>query len=118
MSVVVGWQVGLLSLCPEWRAPSIVEDGMTLRAFVVSGLLTAATTVPVLADDAKAPVQVSVQVVRSCRITTDQPQVAVDCGTASQPAQVSSSQAKPADLTLTGPTPVAPASVATITIHF
>ena len=91
---------------------------MTLRAFVVSGLLTAAPAVPVLADDAKAPVRVSVQVVRSCRVTADTSQVSVDCGSASQPAQVSSSQAKPAELTLTGQTPVAPASVATITIHF
>ena len=118
MSVVVGWQVGLLSLCPEWRAPSIVEDGMTLRAFVVSGLLTAATTVPVLADDAKAPVQVSVQVVRSCRITTDQPEASVNCGTAAQTVQVSAGQTSPAGRTLSGPTTVAPTSAATVTIHF
>ena len=90
---------------------------MTLRALVVSGLLIAAAAVPMLADDAKSPVHVSVQVVRSCRVTTDQ-QVSVNCGTGAQPAQVSYGQAKPADRTLAGQTQVAPASVATITIHF
>ena len=90
---------------------------MTLRALAVSGLLIAAAAVPMLADDAKWTVHVSVQVVRSCRVTTDQ-QVSVNCGTGAQPAQVSYGQAKPADRTLAGQTQVAPASATTVTIHF
>ncbi len=91
---------------------------MTLRALVVSGLLIAATAVPMLADDAKAPLHVSVQVVRSCRVTSDQAQVSVDCGKGAQPAQVSSGGAPLAERTLAGQTPVSPATVSTVTIHF
>lgn len=89
---------------------------MTLRDLVTSGLLATALVAPVWADDAR--VQVSVQVVRSCRVTTDQPQVSVNCGTASQPVQVSAGEAKPSGRTVTGQTPVVPASAATVTIHF
>ena len=91
---------------------------MTLRALIISGLLIAATAVPMLADDARAPVRVSVQVVRSCRVTSDQPQVSVDCGMQAQPAQVRSGGAPLAERTLTGQTPVSPATVPTVTIHF
>lgn len=91
---------------------------MTVRALVVSGLLTAASVVSVSADEVNAPVNVSVQVVRSCRVTTDQPQVSVNCGTASQPVQVSAGEAGLAGRTVTGQTPVAPTSAATVTIHF
>jgi hypothetical protein len=61
---------------------------MTLRGFAASCLLAAAAVAPALADAGKAPVQVSVQVVRSCRVTTDQPQVSVTCSTGAQPVQV------------------------------
>ena len=91
---------------------------MTLRDLVTSGLLATSLVAPVWADDGKAQVQVSVQVVRSCRVTTDQPQVSVNCGTVTQPVQVSAGEATPAEPTVTGQTAVAPASTATVTIHF
>lgn len=96
---------------------------MTPRVWVVSGLLLAATATAVLAttvlaDGSKASIGVSAQVVRSCRVTTDQPQVSVDCGTRPQPIQVSRSGAATVSRTVTGRTEVAPATVSSVTIHF
>lgn len=91
---------------------------MTPRLWVVSGLLLAATATAVLADGAKASLGVAAQVVRSCRVTTDQPRVAVDCGTRPQPIQVSHSGSATMARTVTDRTDVAPASVSSVTIDF
>jgi len=90
---------------------------MTPRVWVVSGLLLAVGTTA-LADGARATLGVSARVVRSCRVTTDQPQVSVDCGTRPQPIQVSHSGGAAVARTVTDRTEVAPASVSSVTIHF
>lgn len=91
---------------------------MKPRGYVALGLLLGGIVAPVLADDAKAPLSVSAQVVRSCRVTSDQPQVSVDCGTRPQPVQVSDSGSAPVSRTVTNRTDVAPASASSVTIHF
>ena len=91
---------------------------MTPRVWVVSGLLLAGLATTVLADSAKATLGVSARVVRSCRVTTDQPQVSVNCGTRPQPIQVSHSGGAAVARTVTDRTEVAPASVSSVTIHF
>ncbi len=77
----------------------------------------AAAVAPATAEGGRAPVRVSVQVVRSCRVTTDR-QVSVDCGTRPQPIQVSATGVPPVARTVTDHTAVAPASVHSVTIHF
>jgi len=72
---------------------------------------------PALADGGKTLVGVSAQVVRSCRVTTDQPKVSVNCGTRPQPVQVSYAGATPVER-VTDTTAAAPASATTVTIHF
>ena len=91
---------------------------MTLRSLVAWGLLAGVVVAPAFADGGKAPLQVSTHVVRSCRVTTDQPQVSVNCGARPQPVQVSYSGAAPVQRTVTDQTTVAPASASTVTIHF
>ena len=84
---------------------------------VASGLL-AAMVAPVQADGAKAPLQVSAQVVRSCRVTSEQPQVSVNCGSRPQTLQVTYDDAPMLLQSVIAPTPVAPATARTVTIHF
>ena len=91
---------------------------MTLRGLVASGLVAAACVVPALADDAKASVTVSAVVVRSCRVTSEQAQVSVHCGTQGQPVQVSYARASQSDIAATGQTSAAPASPTSVTIQF
>jgi hypothetical protein len=91
---------------------------MTFGRLVISGTLVMGSVVCLGADSASGTVQISAQVVRSCRVTTGEPQVSVNCGTKDQPVQVSYSGAAPAARTVTGPTAVAPASAATVTINF
>ena len=91
---------------------------MTLRGLVASGLVAAATAAPALADGAKAPVLVSTEVVRSCRVTSEQAQVSVHCGTQGQPAQVSYARAPQSDIAPPPHTSVAPASPTSVTIQF
>ena len=91
---------------------------MTLRGLVASGLVAAATAAPALADGAKAPVLVSTEVVRSCRVTSEQAQVSVQCGgTQGQPVQVSYARAPQSDIAATGQTS-ATASPTSVTIQF
>lgn len=91
---------------------------MTPRVWVVSGLLLAGPATAVCADGAKASLGVSAQVVRSCRVTTDQPQVSVDCGTRPQPILVSHSGGATVARTVTDRTDVAPGTASLVTIHF
>jgi len=88
---------------------------MTLRGFVALGLIAAAAVAPAFAEGAKSAVHVSAEVVRSCRVTTDRPQVSVTCSSPSQSVQVSHAGATPvAPTTATQ----SPASVESITIDF
>jgi len=99
---------------------------MTLRdvsrrlghCLVASGLVAAATVAPALADGAKTPMQVSAHVVRSCRVTSDQPQVSVNCGSRPQPLQVTYDDAPVVLRSVSAPTAVAPATARLVTIHF
>jgi hypothetical protein len=95
---------------------------MTLRAvsrcLAASGLLVAATVVSAVAGDSQAPLHVSAQVVRSCRVTSDQPQVQVNCGSRPQAVQVSYDQAPAVLYSASAPTSVAPATARTVTIQF
>ena len=91
---------------------------MTFGRLVIFSALATGIVVPLGADSAKGTLQISAQVVRSCRVTTGDPQVSVNCGTRAQPVQVSYSGAAPAARTLTGPTAVAPTSATTVTINF
>ena len=91
---------------------------MTPRGLVVSGLLVVASIAPALADGGKAPVRVSAEVVRSCRVTTDQTQVSVTCGASPQPVRVSYAAGAEAEPTTTAQPAVAPVSATTVTIHF
>jgi hypothetical protein len=90
---------------------------MTRRYLVVWGLL-AATVTPAMADDAKAPLRVSAQVVRSCRVTSDQPQVSVNCGSRPQTLHVTYDDAPVVLRSVSAPISVAPATARTVTIHF
>jgi hypothetical protein len=102
-----------------WRPPSI-DSGMTLRTvslyLVASGLLVLATVASAVADDSQAPLQVSARVVRSCRVTSDEPLVQVNCGSRPQAIQVTYD--KPQVVQPSAPTSVAPTSARTVTIHF
>ncbi len=94
---------------------------MTLRRLLASGLIAAAAVAPALADGGKAPVRVSTEVIRSCRVTTvttDQPQVAVTCGSRPQSVQVSYTTAASASRAVAAQTPASPASVESVIIHF
>jgi hypothetical protein len=110
-----------VSLWFAWRPPSI-GSGMTLRTvslcLVVSGLLVTATVASAVADDSNASLQVSAQVVRSCRVTSDQPHVQVNCGSRPQAMQVTYDQPREAQPSAIAPTSVAPATARTVTIHF
>ena len=88
------------------------------RCLAASGLLVAAAVAPAMAGDSQAPLQVSAQVVRSCRVTSDQPQVQVYCGSRPQAVQVSYDKAPVAQHSASAPTSVAPATARTVTIHF
>ena len=91
---------------------------MTLRGLVASGLIAAGAVAPALAEGTKSPVRVSTEVVRSCRVTTDQPQVSVTCSSRSQSMQVSLAGATPVARTAAAQPAASPAAVQSVTIHF
>jgi hypothetical protein len=91
---------------------------MTLRYLIASGLLAAVTVAPVTADAGQGSLQVSAQVVRSCRVTSEQPQVSVNCGSRPQTLHVTYDQAQGVPQSVSAPTAVAPATARTVTIHF
>lgn len=91
---------------------------MTPRVWAVSGLLLAAAATTALADGAKISLNVSAQVVRSCRVTTDPRQVTVDCGTRPQMVKVSYSGRGSVARTVTDRTEIGPASTSSVTLDF
>ena len=88
------------------------------RCLAAFGLLVAPMVAPAMADDSKAQLQVSAQVVRSCRVTSDQPQVQVTCGSRPQAVQVSYDKAPVVLRSANASTSVAPATARTVTIQF
>ena len=71
-----------------------------------------------MAADSQSPLQVSAQVVRSCRVTSDQPQVQVNCGSRPQSLRITYDNAPVAPRSVSAPTSVAPTTARTVTIHF
>jgi hypothetical protein len=57
--------------------------------------LAAAVTVPLAAQGAKAPMRISVTVVRSCTVSTDTPTVTVNCGKRQPQMQVTGGPVAP-----------------------
>ena len=88
----------------------------TLARLAGAAALAAVTAMPAFADTSRAPLRVSVEVTRSCRVETGQ-QVVVGCGKHPQAVQVTES-GRTSSKTLTGTTPVAPASSPTVTVEF
>ena len=89
----------------------------TLRRVVIAGLLAASLPAPALAGSGTAPLRVSVQVTRSCRVVTAGEAVSVGCGPRPLAVQVSR-DGRTTSRTLTGPTPVAPGAGQTVTVEF
>jgi len=89
-----------------------------MRHLLVASGLLATLVAPLQADGAKAPLQVSAQVVRSCRVTSEPSQVSVNCGSRPQTVQVTYDAAPLVLQSMNAPTPVAPATARTVTIHF
>jgi hypothetical protein len=88
------------------------------RCLAASGLLVAATVAPAVAGDSQAPLQVSAQVVRSCRVTSDQPQVQVNCGSRPQSLRITYDTAPVPARSVSAPTSVTPTTARTVTIQF
>jgi hypothetical protein len=91
---------------------------MTLRALVASGVLAIVAVAPVRADGNKAALSVSAQVVRSCRVTSDQSQVSVNCGSRPQPVRVTVEGGLPGNAGVTNQTTVPADPPATVTVLF
>lgn len=89
-----------------------------MRHLLAASGLLATLIASIQADGAKAPLQVSAQVVRSCRVTSEQPQVSVNCGSRPQTLHVTYDNAPVVLQSVSAPTPVAPATARTVTIHF
>jgi hypothetical protein len=89
----------------------------TLARLAGAAALAAVAALPAFAESSRAPVRVSVQVTRSCRVETHGEQVAVGCGKGSQAVQVTEN-GRTISKTLTGTTPVAPASGSTVIVEF
>lgn len=90
---------------------------MSARCVVLGGLVAAGFVVSAGAQAPAATVQISVRVERSCRVATGA-QVSLDCGSRPQAVQVRQDDAPLTLRTVSAPTPVAPATARTVTIHF
>ncbi len=62
--------------------------------------------------------RVSVQVVRSCRVTTGGAEVALDCGSRPESVLVAIDSQPSVSRVVSAPTPVAPSTASFVTIHF
>lgn len=81
-------------------------------ALLVAGLAGAPSAAP-----SRATLRISVQVVRSCRVTTGG-EVRVDCGLRPELVRVQQDGHTVTDHLVLGSTPVAPSSATVVTIHF
>ena len=95
------------------------------RAFLLALPLVAASAALVGADSAHAPMQVSVQVVRSCRVQSGGATASIECGTRPATVQVSMDGGATSLKTVDGgasrqATPVAdtPAGTRTLVVNF
>lgn len=89
----------------------------TLRRALIAGLLAALLPVPALAGSGRAPLRVSVQVTRSCRVVTAGEAVSVGCGPRPLAVQVSR-DGRTTSRTLIGRTSLAPSAGQTVTVEF
>ena len=89
----------------------------TLRRALIAGLLAALLPVPALAGSGRAPLRVSVQVTRSCRVVTAGEGVSVGCGPRPLAVQVSR-DGRTTSRTLTGRSSLAPNAGRTVTVEF
>lgn len=87
---------------------------MRTRYLALALVALAVPTTALAADSAKAPFQVSVTVVRSCRVSTDDPSVTVDCGTRQQPVRITDTRTPSS----APPAPARTAGARAITIEF
>jgi hypothetical protein len=88
------------------------------RLVAVAGLFVLLGSSSAAAQGSGAPVRVSVQVVRTCRVTTATPQVSVDCGRRPQVVAVRNGQSPATLRALRASTEVAPSSARAVTIDF
>jgi hypothetical protein len=88
------------------------------RRLLAAGLLLAAGAPGLDAETTQAAIRVSVQVVRSCRVTTGGAEVALDCGSRPESVLVAIDSQPSVSRVVSAPTPVAPATAALVTIHF
>jgi hypothetical protein len=88
-----------------------------MRVAFAAALLATVASIPALADTGRGALRVSVQVTRSCRVATAGSVVTVGCGMRPQRVQIRHDGRTTAH-TLTGATPVAPASAKTVTVDF
>lgn len=88
------------------------------RLVAVAGLLVLLGSSLAAAQGGRAPVRVSVQVGRTCRVTTATPQVSLDCGRRPQLVAVRNDQAPATLRAIRAATRVAPSSGRTVTIDF
>jgi len=95
------------------------------RAFLLALPLVAASAVLAGADSAHAPMQVSVQVVRSCRVQSGGATASIECGRQPATVQVSTDGGAPSLKTVDGEssrqaTPVAetPSGTRTLVVNF
>jgi hypothetical protein len=91
---------------------------MSVRHLLAAAALAALPALSLAAQTARAPVHISVQVVRSCRVMTTAPQVSVDCGRRPQAVEVRQDQSAPTRRTISAATEVAPSSARTVTVDF
>lgn len=92
---------------------------MSVRGLAVAGLLVLLGSSSSAAQGGdRAPVRVTAQVVRACRVTTATAQVVVDCGRRPQLVEVRHDQSPPTRRALSAATGVAPASARAVTIDF
>jgi hypothetical protein len=90
---------------------------MTLRSRAVAVALLIGTA-PAAAQSAKAPLSVSVQVTRSCRVAGSHDQVAVACGRRPVAVQVVTGDGKGVPQSIEGTTPISRRPGEPVTINF
>ena len=71
-----------------WRGPSISGSDMGAIRLLLVPAVAAVLTSPLAAQGAKAPMTISVTVVRSCSINSDGATVAVTCGRERPPVRL------------------------------
>jgi hypothetical protein len=90
---------------------------MSARRLALAGLLVLLGSSPSAAQGGRAPVRISVQVTRPCRVSTATAQVSVNCGRP-QLVEVRHDRSSPTLRSVGAATGVAPSSARSVTIDF